>query len=381
MHISLIYNICFYHRSWLDSVIQSATQAKLALLVSAAIYGLSYVISKDLQDHKEFGIKPGLLNGLRFFLASSLFSSDLLQSVSSIISEKLFPKINPSDCSSGRSLLLRDQRQRALVAGLELGLWASLGFLAQSLALQTSSASKVSFFCGLTVVVTPLIAYSETVWLAFKRLLLRSFRSRGENCSSASGSSAVSPSFVMRLGDWMAPCLAVAGAAVLELGDMHEHAHSSSATSTSSSLLSDIYLVLTPLAFGVWFHRSETLSAAAETAADEIRRSSEQSSSGGGSVYTRVVTGTMLLVAAMVSCMYSYFMESGGTAGSSPGLWRIMQSRKVAIPMVLFIGLVTTGWNALVEQLVQSMRFSLFILPLLSSILSILSYALIEITR
>ena len=380
MHISLIYNICFYHRSWLDSVIQSATQAKLALLVSAAIYGLSYVISKDLQDHKEFGIKPGLLNGLRFFLASSLFSSDLLQSVSSIISEKLFPKINPSD---GRSLLLRDQRQRALVAGLELGLWASLGFLAQSLALQTSSASKVSFFCGLTVVVTPLIAYSETVWLAFKRLLLRSFRSRGENCSSASGSSAVSPSFVMRLGDWMAPCLAVAGAAVLELGDMHEHAHahSSSATSTYSSLLSDIYLVLTPLAFGVWFHRSETLSAAAETAADEIRRSSEQSSSGGGSVYTRVVTGTMLLVAAMVSCMYSYFMESGGTAGSSPGLWRIMQSRKVAIPMVLFIGLVTTGWNALVEQLVQSMRFSLFILPLLSSILSILSYALIEITR
>ena len=349
--------------------------------MSAAIYGLSYVISKDLQDHKEFGIKPGLLNGLRFFLASSLFSSDLLQSVSSIISEKLFPKINPSDCSSGRSLLLRDQRQRALVAGLELGLWASLGFLAQSLALQTSSASKVSFFCGLTVVVTPLIAYSETVWLAFKRLLLRSFRSRGENCSSASGSSAVSPSFVMRLGDWMAPCLAVAGAAVLELGDIHEHAHSSSATSASSSLLSDIYLVLTPLAFGVWFHRSETLSAAAETAADEICRSSEQSSSGGGSVYTRVVTGTMLLVAAMVSCMYSYFMESGDTAGSSPGLWRIMQSRKVAIPMVLFIGLVTTGWNALVEQLVQSMRFSLFILPLLSSILSILSYALIEITR
>ena len=73
-------------------------------------------------------------------------------------------------------------------------------------------------------------------------------------------------------------------------------------------------------------------------------------------MYTRVVTGTMLLVAAMVSCMYSYFMESGGTAGSSPGLWRIMQSRKVAIPMVLFIGLVTTGWNALVEQLVQSIH-------------------------
>jgi hypothetical protein len=141
---------------------------------------------------------------------------------------------------------------------------------------------------------------------------------------------------------------------------MHEHAHSSSATSASSSLLSDIYLVLTPLAFGVWFHRSETLSAAAETAADEIRRSSEQSS-GGGSVYTRVVTGTMLLVAAMVSCMYSYFMESGGTAGSSPGLWRIMQSRKVAIPMVLFIGLVTTGWTALVEQLVQSIHVHAFL--------------------
>ena len=339
-------------------MIQSATQAKLALLVSAAVYGLSYVVSKDLQDHKEFGIQPGVLNGIRFFLASSLFFSDLLQSMSTLLSERLFPKRNTRILRNDHSsLLLRDQQQRALIAGLELGLWASLGFLSQSLALQSSSASKVSFFSGLTVVVTPLIAYIETVWLTIKRIL---FSGNGNAAVTVTGaadsdSSVVSPSFLASLSSWVAPCLAVAGAAVLELGD----AHAQSSSTASSSGLSNIYLVLTPLAFGIWFHRSEALAAAAKTAAAAMQRSPERSnSSSSGSVYTRVVTGSMLLIAALVSYIYSYCMECDG-GRTSPGLWMLFQSRKVAIPMVMFIGLVATGWTALVEQLVGSFNITM----------------------
>ena len=347
------------HCSWLDSVIQSATQAKLALLVSAAVYGLSYVVSKDLQDHKEFGIQPGVLNGIRFFLASSLFFLDLLQSMSTLLSERLFPKRNTRILRNDHSsLLLRDQQQRALIAGLELGLWASLGFLSQSLALQSSSASKVSFFSGLTVVVTPLIAYIETVWLAIKRILLSGNGNAAVTIAANSDSSVVSPSFLASLSSWVAPCLAVAGAAVLELGD----AHAQSSSTASSSGLSNIYLVLTPLAFGIWFHRSEALAAAAKTAAAAMQRSPERSnSSSSGSVYTRVVTGSMLLIAALVSYIYSYCMECDG-GRTSPGLWMLFQSRKVAIPMVMFIGLVATGWTALVEQLVGSFNITITII-------------------
>ena len=316
--------------------------------MSAAVYGLSYVVSKDLQDNEEFGIKPGVLNGIRFFLASSLFLSDLIQSVSSMLSERLFPKRNQRILSNGFSLLKRDQQQRALIAGLELGLWASLGFLSQSLALQSSTASKVSFFSGLTVVVTPLIAYLETVWLATKRKL---FHPRGDDAVIAGNSIVSPPSFVASLSNWMAPFLAVAGAAVLELGDQ------SSYSTASSSGLSNIYLLLTPLAFGIWFHRSETLAAAAQTAAAAMQSSPEKSSQNSGSVYTRVVTGSMLLIAALVSYIYSFFMECGG-GRTSPGLWMLFQSRKVAIPMVMFIGLVATGWTALVEQLVLTIFLS-----------------------
>jgi len=46
-----------------------------------------------------------------------------------------------------------------ILAGLECGIWISLGYFTQALALSSISASKAAFICSLTVVVVPIVSY------------------------------------------------------------------------------------------------------------------------------------------------------------------------------------------------------------------------------
>jgi uncharacterized membrane protein len=50
-------------------------------------------------------------------------------------------------------------RKEALLAGIELGFWCSLGFLAQAIALQLFSANKAAVFTSMTVVFSSLLEY------------------------------------------------------------------------------------------------------------------------------------------------------------------------------------------------------------------------------
>lgn len=54
--------------------------------------------------------------------------------------------------------LLIGQRKDIILAGLECGLWITLGYITQALALSTITAGKCAFICSLTVVVVPLIS-------------------------------------------------------------------------------------------------------------------------------------------------------------------------------------------------------------------------------
>lgn len=47
--------------------------------------------------------------------------------------------------------------KEVLFAGLEVGLWVSLGYITQAVGLETTEASKSAFICSLTVVLVPLI--------------------------------------------------------------------------------------------------------------------------------------------------------------------------------------------------------------------------------
>mmetsp|Transcript_28204 Transcript_28204/g.43398 ORF Transcript_28204/g.43398 Transcript_28204/m.43398 type:complete len:450 (-) Transcript_28204:197-1546(-) len=54
--------------------------------------------------------------------------------------------------------LLIKQRKDVILGGLECGIWISMGYITQALALVSIPASKCAFICSLTVVVVPLIS-------------------------------------------------------------------------------------------------------------------------------------------------------------------------------------------------------------------------------
>ena len=54
--------------------------------------------------------------------------------------------------------LLWGQRRDVVAAGFECGLWITLGYVTQAMALATISAGKCAFICSLTVVFVPLLA-------------------------------------------------------------------------------------------------------------------------------------------------------------------------------------------------------------------------------
>jgi drug/metabolite transporter (DMT)-like permease len=53
--------------------------------------------------------------------------------------------------------LLISQPMNVILAGLECGLWVTLGYIAQALALSTISSGECAFICSLTVVVVPMV--------------------------------------------------------------------------------------------------------------------------------------------------------------------------------------------------------------------------------
>lgn len=55
--------------------------------------------------------------------------------------------------------LLIGQRRDVIWAGFECGLWITLGYIAQAMALSTISAGKCAFICSLTVVFVPILAF------------------------------------------------------------------------------------------------------------------------------------------------------------------------------------------------------------------------------
>ena len=55
--------------------------------------------------------------------------------------------------------LLIGQRKDVIIAGFECGLWITLGYITQAMALEFIPSGKCAFICSLTVVTVPLIAY------------------------------------------------------------------------------------------------------------------------------------------------------------------------------------------------------------------------------
>jgi drug/metabolite transporter (DMT)-like permease len=172
-------------------------RARLLLVGAAALYGTNFSLVKLLGDTMPVGISTTL----RFGLAA-------LATLPWLIDSKLLFQTN------------NDNARTAALLGLEVGLWNSVGYVAQAVGLETTLASKSAFICSMAVVIVPLLDF-----MAGKRLLPR---------------------------QWVGAMMALMGVAFLELGggDGMPDAVSSLTTGDALSLVQ-------PVMFGIGFWRME----------------------------------------------------------------------------------------------------------------------------
>jgi len=192
---------------------EKVVRARWLLVAAAALYGTNFSLVKLLGDEMPVGIS----SSLRFGLAALATLPWLVEGFLPQINTNLRLETRNSDEEA-------DPRVMATMYGLEVGLWNSIGYVAQAVGLETTLASESAFLCSMAVVVVPLLDR-----IAGKRLLPR---------------------------QWLGAIMALAGVAFLELGDfgaMFSSGGSGGIVITTGDKLS----MIQPLTFGLGFWRME----------------------------------------------------------------------------------------------------------------------------
>jgi drug/metabolite transporter (DMT)-like permease len=199
---------------------QGVWRARWLLVAAAALYGTNFSVVKLLNDEMPVGISTSL----RFGLAALATLPWLVQG----FLPKLNLKANDFDRSEIQLGIARSdqefsRRVKATMYGLEIGLWNSIGYVAQAVGLETTLASESAFLCSMAVVIVPLLD-----WIAGKRLLPR---------------------------QWVGALMALLGIAFLELGDVG--ALLSSSGTAIAVTTGDKLSLMQPFFFGLGFWRME----------------------------------------------------------------------------------------------------------------------------
>lgn len=256
--------------------------ARLLLLAAAALYGTNFSLVKLLG---ETALPVGVSSALRFGMAALATSPWLFQAA-----DKSSSGDTTADNSSrkGFSLALpQGPELAATLAGFEVGMWNSVGYVAQAVGLETTAASKSAFLCSLAVVVVPLLDF-----MAGKLLLSRQV---------------------------VGAVLALGGVAMLELGGMQ----TSELTLTSG----DIASLIQPVAFGLGFWRMEK---AMRKYPDHANRS----------------TAAQLLAVFCGSALYATFTEYGTFNFAQLQEW---MSDPMILASLFWTGCITTALTVYME--------------------------------
>jgi len=186
-------------------------RARWLLVAAAALYGTNFSVVKLLGDEMPVGISTPLRFGLAVLATLPWLLDGFVPN--------LFQAGNDNNqLSSAEQKEESDRRIMATLYGLEVGLWNSIGYVAQAVGLETTLASESAFLCSMAVVIVPLLD-----WIAGKKLLSR---------------------------QWVGALMALVGVAFLELGDVNAlQGH----TVTTGALLS----LVQPFTFGLGFWRME----------------------------------------------------------------------------------------------------------------------------
>ena len=181
-------------------------KARLLLIGAAALYGTNFSLVKLLGDTMPVGVSTTLRFGLAAIATMPWLIKDL----------------SPKNKDSLSSAWL----------GFEVGLWTSIGYVAQAVGLETTPASESAFICSLAVVTVPLMDA-----LSGKKLLPK---------------------------QWTGAILAVLGVAFLELGDMLTSFGTAAtpgaldtAIASTGITTGDMLSLIQPFAFGMGFWRME----------------------------------------------------------------------------------------------------------------------------
>ncbi|KAG7354347.1 EamA-like transporter family protein [Nitzschia inconspicua] len=169
-------------------------RARLLLVSAAALYGTNFSLVKILGDTMPVGISTTL----RFGLAA-------LATLPWLIDSKI---------------LTSENARTAAWLGLEVGMWNSIGYVAQAVGLETTLASKSAFICSMAVVIVPLLEF-----MTGKKLLAR---------------------------QWVGALMALVGVAFLELGGGNGIGDAISSLTTGDALS-----MVQPLMFGIGFWKME----------------------------------------------------------------------------------------------------------------------------
>jgi drug/metabolite transporter (DMT)-like permease len=188
-------------------------KARALVLIAAALYGTNFTLVKILNEH----LPVGASTSLRFVLASLALLPFFFMKGDEQAKEGLGQLDDavsaPFDLKSTLPVVL---------AGMEVGFYNSIGYIAQAFGLQTTDASKSAFICSLAVVIVPIFD-----------LLSRKTKS-------------------MSLSTTTGILLAVCGVGLLELGGAGGDFNAMMHLSTG-----DIFTFVQPLFFGFGFIRME----------------------------------------------------------------------------------------------------------------------------
>lgn len=126
--------------------------ARVLILGASAVYGTNFAIVKLLDEQMPFAVSAAM----RFCLAAGVVSALVMhgerRSDTDVIQEA-----GADQTVIPQLLQQSEDRKAATFAGIEIGSWYCLGYLCQSIGLQTADASKSAFFNALAVIVVPLL--------------------------------------------------------------------------------------------------------------------------------------------------------------------------------------------------------------------------------
>ena len=119
-------------------ILNDVWKARLLLLLSAALYGTNFSVVKQLDEIIPVGVSSTLRFGLAAFAMLPLLiaplSDEFKKNVKNGAGKATYAFMEPSRLSVG-------------LAGMEIGLWNSIGYISQAIGLRTTAAGTVRRFC------------------------------------------------------------------------------------------------------------------------------------------------------------------------------------------------------------------------------------------